>query len=157
VLAGAPQSWAQEVLMSVTLGPVDVAVIEFDGNHFDDGIAAALAEAVDAGVVRIVDMVLVTKDAAGTVASVELDDAEPDVVSSISPLADEISGLLSQDDVRQIGQDLGPNRSAAMIVFENAWLRRVRQAIIDANGRVITQERIPADVVERALAARETS
>jgi hypothetical protein len=143
--------------MTAGLGPVEVAVIEFDGGRFDEGIAAAIGDAVDAGVVRIVDLVLVTRDRDGDVTCIELDDADPEVVRAISPLADEISGLLSEEDVRRIGEDLERNRAAAMIVFEHVWLRRIRQAILEANGRVVRQERIPAEVVERALVALERS
>jgi hypothetical protein len=41
-----------------------------------------------------------------------------------------------------------------MVVFEHAWLRRLREAILNANGRLVAQERIPMEIVERALAAR---
>ena len=139
------------------LGPVEVAVVEFEGNHFKGDIAKALAEVIDWGIVRIIDLVFITKDEAGHVRGIELDDIDPDVADAMSPLTDEVSGLASEDDLRQVGDQLRPNCSAAMIVFEHAWLRRLREAIVNANGRVVTQERIPADVVERALAAAQAA
>jgi uncharacterized membrane protein len=135
-------------------GPVEVAVISFEGNRFKGEIAPAMEEIVERGIVRIVDLVFVTKDHAGRVQKFEVEDTDADVASAMSPLADEITGLLSDDDVREIGEQLEPNCSAAMIVFEHAWLRRLREAIQNANGRLVAQERIPMEVVERALAAR---
>jgi uncharacterized membrane protein len=135
-------------------GPVEVAVISFEGNRFNGEIAPALAALVEQGIVRIVDLVFVARDGSGQVRTFELDDAEADVADVMSPLADEVSGLLSEDDIREIGERLQPNSSAAMVVFEHAWLRRLREAILNANGRLVAQERIPMEIVERALAAR---
>jgi uncharacterized membrane protein len=135
-------------------GPVEVAVISFEGNRFKGEIAPALEEIVDRGIIRIVDLVFVTKDGAGRVRNFEVDDTETGAAGAMSPLAHEIAGLLSEDDIREIGERLQPNSSAAMIVFEHAWLRRLKEAILNANGRLVAQERIPLEVVERALAER---
>jgi uncharacterized membrane protein len=135
-------------------GPVEVAVISFEGNRFKGEIAPALEEIVERGLVSIVDLVFIAKDDDGRVHAMELDDVDADVAGAMSPLADEVAGLLSEDDIREIGEQLQPNSSAAMVVFEHAWLRRLREAILNANGRLVAQERIPAEVVERALGAR---
>lgn len=135
-------------------GPVEVAVISFEGNQFKGEIAPALEEIVERGIIRIVDLVFITKDHAGRVLKFEVDDTDPEVAGAMSPLADEVSGLLSEEDVQEIGEQLQPNTSAAMIVFEHAWLRRLREAILNANGRLVAQQRIPMEVVERALASR---
>lgn len=135
-------------------GPVDVAVISFEGNRFKGEIAPALAQIVERGIVRIVDLLFIAKDEAGNVHTFELEDAETDLADAMWPLADEVSGLLSEDDIREIGERLEPNSSAAMVVFEHTWLRQLREAILNANGRLVAQERVPAEIVERALAAR---
>jgi uncharacterized membrane protein len=135
-------------------GPVEVAVISFEGNRFKGEIAPALEEIIDRGIIRIVDLVFISKDLAGRVRNFEVDDTDTGVAGAMSPLAHEIAGLLSEDDIREIGEQLQPNSSAAMIVFEHAWLRRLKEAILNANGRLVAQERIPLEVVERALAER---
>ncbi len=141
--------------MAAMLGPVDVAVIEFEGSRLTTELASALANVVEPGIVRIIDLVFVTRDEQGSVSRLELDDVDPDVADAIWPLTDEVSGLLSEEDVRRIGERLGNDRSAALIVLEHAWLGRVRAALAGVNGRVLAHERIPAEVVERAMAARE--
>lgn len=141
--------------MAATMGPVDVAVIEFEGGRFRGEIASALADVVDPGIVRIIDLLFLTRDEDGSVRAIELDEVAPEVADAMSPLTDEVSGLLSEDDVRAVGDRLGTNSLAAMIVLEHAWLSRVSEAAQRANGRVVAHERIPAEVVERALAARE--
>lgn len=135
-------------------GPVDVAVISFEGDRFKSEIAPALAQVVDRGIVRIVDVLFIAKDEAGKVRTFELDDAEVELADTMWLLADEVSGLLSEDDIAEIGERIEPSSSAAMVVFEHTWLRQLREAILNANGRLVTQERVPAEIVERALAAR---
>jgi len=143
--------------MAATMGPVDVVVIEFEGGRFPGDIASALADVVDPGIVRIIDLLFLTRDEDGSVRAIELDEVAPDVADAMSPLTDEVSGLLSEDDVRAVGDRLGTNSLAAMIVLEHAWLSRVRDAAERANGRVVAHERIPAAVVEQALAAKEVN
>jgi Family of unknown function (DUF6325) len=138
----------------VTRGPVEVAVIAFGGGRFRGDIAPALAQAVDRGVMRVIDLVFVSKRADGVVEAAELDDVDADVADALWPLTDEVAGLLSEDDVREVGERLRPGDAAAMVVFEHAWLSRLGRAIADANGRMLAHERIPAEVVERAAAAR---
>lgn len=135
-------------------GPVDVAVISFEGDRFKSEIAPALAQVVERGIVRIVDVLFIAKDEAGNVRTFELDDAEVELADTMWLLADEVSGLLSEDDIAEIGERIEPSSSAAMVVFEHTWLRQLREAILNANGRLVTQERVPAEIVERALAAR---
>ncbi|MDQ6771754.1 MAG: DUF6325 family protein [Candidatus Dormibacteraeota bacterium] len=137
------------------LGPVEVAVIEFEGSHFKGEIASGIREAVDRGIVRIIDLVFIAKDEAGSVRSIELDDMETDVAEAMSPITDEVMGLVAETDVSEVGDRLPNNCSAAIIAFEHVWLRRLREAILNANGQVVSQVRIPADIVERALAAKE--
>ncbi|HEY7199664.1 MAG TPA: DUF6325 family protein [Candidatus Dormibacteraeota bacterium] len=143
--------------MAATLGPVDVAVIEFEGGRFRNEVASVLADVIDPGIVRIVDLVFLAREEDGSVRAIELDEVAPEVADAMSPLTDEISGLLSDEDVSRVGERLGTNSLAAIIALEHAWLGRVSEAVTSASGRMVALERIPADVVEKALVAREMS
>ncbi len=46
-----------------------------------------------------------------------------------------------------------PNSSAAVLVFENVWATRLRDAIVGAGGRLVDNARIPAAVVDAAVEA----
>ena len=54
------------------IGPVDYAVIAFPGNQFNGEIAPALADLVEAGTIRLIDVAFVSKDAGGEVTAFEL-------------------------------------------------------------------------------------
>ena len=50
------------------------------------------------------------------------------------------------------GEELAPNSSAALLVWENVWAKPVADAIRDAGGELYDYDRIPHEVV---VAARE--
>ena len=136
------------------IGPVDYMIVAFPGNEFRGEIAPALAELVEHGTIRIIDLAFVGKDADGR-----------DRRRSSSPTstlrsarasrrpASRSSGLFNEDDLMAAGEELEPNSSAALLVWENVWARDVAQKIRDAGGVLLDFERIPHEVVQAAREA----
>ena len=137
-------------------GSVEIVVIEFPGSKFTGEIAPALAELVNDGIVTIIDLVFVTKDEDGTVASVELADIEEEIANAFDGVDGEVSGLLSDEDLQTAGEALAPGSSAVLIVWENTWARRLVTAIRGAGGRLVAHERLDAETVAAALSADES-
>jgi hypothetical protein len=137
------------------VGPVEILMIEFPGNKFTGEIAPALAELVDEGTIRVIDLLFVTKDGAGQVAAIELGDTDNAVRSAFEPIIEEASGLLSEEDIEDLGEGLDPNSSAAMLLFEHVWATRFRDAVLQSGGELLASVRIPKEVVDEVVAARE--
>jgi len=138
----------------MSLGPVEYMVIEFPGNQFKGEIIPALREVVDKGAIRIIDLVFVRRDDQGNISVMELSDLQKDAASAFVPLARETSTLLAEEDIEKVSEIMENNSSAALFLFEHVWAKRFRDAVLDANGRVIAGERIPKEVVDAALAWR---
>jgi hypothetical protein len=134
------------------VGPVEYMVVAFPGNKFQGRIAPALQELVDSGTIRIIDLSFVAKDADGQVVTAELSDLDPVVQDAIRRLNPEIGGLFSEEDLAAAAEELEPNSSAALLVWEDVWAAKVAQAIRDAGGVLLDLERVPHDVI---MAARE--
>ena len=132
------------------IGPVDYAIIAFPGNRFRGEVAPALADLVDAGTIRLIDVAFVGKSADGEVVAMEITELDPDVQESLDRLGIEVQGLLNEDDLRDAAEELEPNSSAALLVWENVWARRVTQALRDAGGVLLAFERLPHEVVQAA-------
>ncbi|HEU5473517.1 MAG TPA: DUF6325 family protein [Actinophytocola sp.] len=132
-------------------GPLEYAIFEFPGNKFSGEIVPALHELVSTGVIRIVDLIFVKKDADGTAEAVELAALDPDEAAIFHRLDGEINGLVSQEDLELAAEELAPDSSAAVLVWENSWASRFIEAVTNANGRVVAHERIPNEVFEAAL------
>ena len=133
-----------------SVGPVDVAVILFDGNKFSGDVAPALAELNDSGTVRIIDFAFVRKETDGSASVVEAGDAE---VAELFDFHATRFDLLSEEDLIGIADELEADSSALVIVWENRWAARLAAAVRASHGRLISQERIPRENVLRAIAA----
>jgi hypothetical protein len=151
-----PHTTMEGTFMDETLidvGPVDLAVIRFTGNKFTGEVAPALLDLVQAGTVRILDALFVTRDQDGSVSSLEIGDLGPDmrpafVVVDGSPGV----GLLDAEDVEEVGGTLEPNTSALLLVFENTWAARFAGAARRAGGELVDIARVPSQAVAEALA-----
>jgi uncharacterized membrane protein len=132
------------------IGPVDYAIVAFPGNRFRGEIAPAIAELVDDGTIRIIDIAFVGKDEDGTAIAMELTELDPDVQEALEKAGIEVSGLFNEDDLMDAADGLEPNSSAALLVWENVWARKVTQAMRDAGGELLAFERLPHEVVQAA-------
>ena len=138
------------------MGPVEYLVIEFPGNQFKGEIVPALAELTENGTIRILDLLFIKKDEEGNVLSFELSALAPEEAAPFEDLDGDISDLLNDEDILMAADMLDPNSSAALLVFENVWATRLRDAIMNANGRLVDNGRIPAAIVEAAMLAMES-
>ena len=132
------------------IGPVDYAVIAFPGSQFKGEIAPALADLVEAGTIRLIDAAFVSKDDEGTVSAFEITELAPDVQEALAALSIEVQGLINDEELLAAGEELEPGSSAALLVWENVWARKIAQAMRDAGGALVAFDRIPHDVVQAA-------
>jgi hypothetical protein len=132
------------------IGPVDYAIIAFPGNRFRGEIGPALADLVDSGTIRLIDVAFVGKNEAGEVVAFELTELDPDVQESLDSLGIEVQGLLNEDDLADAAEELEPNSSAALLVWENVWARKVTEALRNAGGVLLAFDRLPHEVVQAA-------
>jgi Family of unknown function (DUF6325) len=132
------------------LGPVDYMIVAFPGNQFKGEIVPALADLVENGTIRIIDLAFVGKSAAGEVVAFELLDLDPEVKQAFEDLGVEVTGLLNEDDLMSTGEKLDPDTSAALLVWENLWARNVADGLRNAGGILVDFQRIPHEVVQAA-------
>ena len=137
----------------MSMGPIEILVISFPGNEFNGDVAPALAELVQTGTIRVVDLVFATKDADGNVAALELSELDEATSSAIRPHVEEPSGMLAEEDIADLGAELQPNSSAAFLMFEHVWATRFRDAVVDSGGELVASIRIPSEVIDEVLAA----
>ena len=132
------------------LGPVDYMIVAFPGNQFKGEIVPALADLVENGTIRIIDLAFVGKNAAGDVVAFELLDLDPEVKKAFEDMGVEVNGLLNEDDLMSTGEKLDPDTSAALLVWENLWARNVADGLRNAGGILVDFQRIPHEVVQAA-------
>ena len=139
------------------IGPVDVLEVAFPGNEFNGEILPALEQLIASGTIRVLDLLFAYKTADGEVGSVEL----AGITQQYGPLFASVDGevpggLLDAEDVEALGDDLQPNSSIALIVWENTWAAPFLAALEGSGAVLLDQSRIPRDVVLAAIASDES-
>ncbi len=129
--------------------------MSFPGNKFRGEIIPAIQELVDAGTIRIIDILFAVREGDAE-ASCHRAAGDPErAVRALRTRGRRDHGPHDADDVRHLSAGLEPDSTMALLLFENTWARKVGDAIEAANGRVLMFERIPRPVVQELIAERE--
>ena len=135
------------------LGPVDWIVVEFPGSKFNGDIAPHLVDLVDRGIIRVLDLLVLTKDADGSLEGFELGDLDDSEVGQLRTYEAELAMLLSEDDVESIAEAVNPSSTAAVLVFENTWAAPFASAVRHSGGQLVATGRIPVQTLLAAIEA----
>lgn len=137
----------------MSLGPVEYVVIGFPGTRLNDDIVPALADLVASATVRIIDLMVVTKDADGTVAMLEYEDLGD--APGFADLEGDVSNLFSEEDASALAVSMLPDSTALVILWEDLWAAPLAEAVRRAEGSIVSGARIPPDVMADAFAAAQ--
>jgi hypothetical protein len=137
----------------MTYGPIDILALEFPDNTKLRGEGLeALVELVESGTIRIIDLLIVMKDADGSITAREIQDLDPAWSEVIDPLQPTVTSLVSMNDVEAIAAELPPNTTAAILLYENLWAVKFKEAVQAAGARLVLQARVPDEVIVEELA-----
>jgi Family of unknown function (DUF6325) len=140
------------------LGPIDVAVIAFPPGAAMTGEAVPILwDLVERGIVRVLDVMFVTKDGDGRISGFEARDLEGKGLEELTEFEGASSGLLGEDDVAVAGEALDPGASAVLIMYENRWAAPFVAAVRRNGGVPVAFERIRPDDFLAALEAAEAA
>lgn len=141
----------------MTLGPLEYTVIGFDGNRFNGEIAREIEAVVDKGVIRLIDVVFVTKNIDGEVAVIEIDNKDDERFAGFAAMIADLMGLLTPEDIAQLADSLPTNTSALILLFEHRWAEKVKDAIIGAGGFLISRTTVAPEILEIVNAELEAA
>jgi hypothetical protein len=141
----------------MSIGPVESLIVAFPGNQLSGDLIPALEELVNTKTVRILDIAFVEKDGNGDVTAFELEDFDSDAGRAFQRLQAEIGDLVNTDDLTAVGEELEPNSSAAILVWEDVWATRLRDAITESSGVLLDMQRVPLAVIDAALEYKQAT
>ncbi len=169
--------------MTEAFGPIQVLVVGFDDGTSAGEILRELRRPHEHDVVRVVDLLVVTKDDQGNVVPAERSDvAEADSAArgaiaraligygtgaddalgeqaeagalTVAALAEH--GLVADDDVWYIADAVPDGGSAAVALIDHRWAIRLRDAIVRAGGLPVTDQWLhPRDLAAAGMADTE--
>jgi uncharacterized membrane protein len=141
----------EEAAADDELGPIDYLVVEFPAGEstFTGEAIAELAALVDAGTVRLLDVVIVYKDEDGEIDVLEADNLGD--LGSIGVLEATLAEMLAEDDLADIAEEMEPGSAAGVIVWENTWAAPFAVAVRRNGGQLISSGRIPTQALIAAI------
>jgi hypothetical protein len=116
------------------MGPVQMLVIGFEGGEFRGAIAAELERLREDDTIRVLDLVVVAKDADGNVSVAEGEDG---LALRLLDVTDaDLSHLEAADtaDLWEATEAVPPGGTAAVVLIEHRWAIPLRDAIVNAGG-----------------------
>ena len=137
------------------LGPIDWIVIEFPGSKFNGQIAPALRDLVERDLIRVLDLLVLKKDADGSLEAFELSDLDVGEIGEFQDYESELAMLLSEEDVTSLAAAVEPGSSAAVLVWENTWAAPFGSAVRRSGGQLVASGRIPIQAMLAAIEADE--
>ena len=137
------------------LGPVDYLIVEFPAgkSNFTGEMAAELLALVEAGTIRVIDILILTKNDDGTVDAMELED-----VADLGPLREletQLAELLAAEDVEHLAAAMEPGSTAGVLIWENLWAAPFASAARRSGGQLIATGRIPIQAIIASIEADE--
>lgn len=120
-------------------GPIDYIIVGFEGNNFTGEILKELVKASDNKIIAVLALALITKDKFGNVAVFEATD--PGTIDILKGFNLE-EGLISKEDIAEVGELLENNTSAGLLIVEQLWAKGLKKAIINTNGTLLAEGRI---------------
>lgn len=136
----------------MTLGPLEYLVVGFTGTRFDGSIAREIEKVVANKTIRLVDVVFVGKDAAGTAVILELDNKDDPRFAAFADLLGDRMALLTPEDLEQVAEDLPADTAGMVMLFEHRWAEGIKAAMAASGGFLIRREVVPPEVLEEVQA-----
>jgi uncharacterized membrane protein len=162
---------------TVMYGPMQLFVVGFPGNQFSGEILPAINEARDQGIIRVIDYFFINKDEEGNISALTGTDLGKKEIKQLDSVIGGLLGFgaagtkgavagaeagakfsendrgLSERDLKEIAENIPNNTSAALIVVEHLWAKKIKQALVDSDGVMIAQGMLTPELVVRIGAA----
>lgn len=151
-------------LEEVTFGPMQLLVIVFDNPSFHGQIRRELEAVMDKGIIRLIDLLFIWKDAEGNIRSMEVTQLDEEEKMRFGAVVGGLMGYgaggeegaregmeagilaavednygITEEDIMEIKEDIPEGTAAAILIIEHLWAKKLKQAISDAGGRVASQ------------------
>jgi hypothetical protein len=139
------------------LGPVDYVVVEFPSgaSNFTGEMAKELLALVDGGIIRVIDVLILTKAEDGSVEAIELSDVGE--LGELQALEAQLAELLAEEDVEHLAAAMEPGSTAGVLIWENLWAAPFAAAARRSGGQLIANGRIPIQAIIASIEADEAS
>jgi len=137
----------------VEYGPVDVIVLAMGEPRFDGSILAELERLAKTGTIRVLDAMVLIMDVDGSVLGLDIEDLPVEDKAALSFINTGTRGLFDAEDAATFAEGMVAGSAIIALAIENAWAVPLMNAFAAAGTDIAMHTRIPAVIVDDALAA----
>ena len=138
-------------------GPVDVVVLAAGEPRLDGSVFAELEKQAASGTIRVLDAILLVKDAEGKPWRLNLEDLPPDMKTAVGFIETGTRGLFDAEDAETLFEGMVPGSAVLALAIEHAWAVKLVNTLYDAGVEMALNFRVPAPIVDEAFASLETN
>ena len=165
-------------MAEVLYGPMQLLVIGFPNPDFHGQIHRAIESVTEKGIIRMIDLRFVYKDADGKVSAMEATQLSDEERERFGAAVGALIGLgaggaegarkgaeagsmaaaertfgMTEENVQRISDAIPNDTAAAVFLIEHLWAKDLKQALRDTNARLIAQGMVTPEALVRAGAA----
>ena len=146
----------------MTLGPLEYVAIGVQNDHGMAEILPVLHTIEESGALRVLDLLVVSTDATGTVTIQEANDIGADAGPSEADPAAMAPGMLTVEDVQTLARTMPADATAVVVLLEHLWAQALTEAVQRAGavlytGGLISPEALTQVEAEGAATAMATA
>jgi hypothetical protein len=134
------------------IGPLEYVVIGMNDRQHTRALFSELNAIHETGNIRVVDLILVTKAADGTMVMQELNELGEEESAVYGDVKNDLMGLLTAQDIEQLIGQLPPATSAIVILFEHTWVIGLTEAVRKGGGVVFNVGMVPHEALAQVSA-----
>ena len=136
----------------VVMGPIDYLIVEWPAGSRPTGEGLPILEdLVERGIIRILDLAFIQKEADGSVLAVDIGDFDLDGNPDLAVWVGASSGVLGEDDFGEAANALEPGTTAALLLYENSWAAPFAAALRNSGAQLVAQGRVPINALIATL------
>ena len=141
----------------INRGPVDVLVLAVGEPKFDGSVFAELERQTASGTIRVLDALVLLKDAKGKPWRLDLTDLPPEQREAVGFIDSETHGLFDDDDAATFYEGMVPGSAIVALAIEHTWAIELVNTLYNAGVEVALNYRVPAPIVDEAFASLGTN
>jgi len=134
-------------------GPVDVIVVAAGEPRFNGGVLAELERQASSGTIRVLDAMILVKDASGVHKTLDLEDLPAEDSKALGFISSGTRGLFDSTDAATLFEGMVPGSAVVALAIEHTWAVALVNAFDQAGVDVALNFRVPAPVVDEAFAS----
>jgi len=128
-------------------GPVDIYVLALGEPRFDGKVLTELERQAEAGVIRVLDAMILFKDAVEECSTLDLEDLPRDQRQTLGFIETGTRGFFDSEDSDALFEGMCPGSAVVALAIEHAWAVTLINAL-NANGvEVALNVRVPSSVI----------